>query len=366
MKPANITIIGLGLIGGSLAKALHEKLDFQNITAVDTDAHALELALKEGMIARGLAALDSSVYDSDIIFICTPVKQALCYINELVPQIPDSCIITDVCSTKGEIIRYIEAMPRPPCYIGGHPMTGTEKSGYANSLSHLFENVYYVLTPCSSTLPEAQDILTGIIEGIGAIPVVMSAMEHDRATGGISHLPHIIAAALVNLVSTLDSGSGQMRTLAAGGFKDITRIASSNPEMWENIVLSNKAQVMELLQLYGKALENFTGALKNDDSEAIYQFFDKARQYRDSISSQTTGLIQPIYRLIVDVKDKPGIIGEIATILGNNNINIKNINVTNSREYEQGCLIIALPDAASVNIAFDLLVNTGYKVYKNR
>ncbi len=366
MKPVNIAIIGLGLIGGSLAKALHKKLGLNTITAVDTDSHTLELALKEGIIAKGFINIDISICSADIIFVCTPVKQTLRYIDELAPRCSVACIITDVCSTKEEITRHIEAMPTPPCFIGGHPMAGTEKSGYSNSFAHLFENAYYILTPCSSTLPEALGTLAGIIEGIGAIPVIMPAQEHDRVTGGISHLPHIIASALVNLVREMDSGSGKMQTLAAGGFRDITRIASSNPEMWENIVLSNKAQIIQLLSLFKKALDDFAGILENRDYKAIYQFFDKARRYRDSISNQTTGLIQPTYRLIVDVQDKPGIIGEIATILGNNNINIKNINVTNSREFEQGCLVIALPDTVSVNIAFDLLVNTGYKVFKNR
>lgn len=366
MELTNITIIGLGLIGGSLAKALREKLGICNITAVDADPNALQLALEEGIIVRGFSSLDSSVFNSDIIFVCTPVKQTLNYINELAPKIPDTCIITDVCSTKEEVTQYVEALPKPLCFIGGHPMAGTEKSGYANSFAHLFENAYYVLTPCSSALPEALEALTGIVEGIGAIPIVMSAREHDRAAGGISHLPHVIAAALVNLVKELDSGSGKMQTLAAGGFRDITRIASSSPVMWENIVSSNKTQIAELLVQFGRALDKFAENLENGDSEAVYRFFRDAGQFRDSISTQATGLLQPINRLIVDVQDKPGIIGEIATILGKNNINIKNIHVTNSREFEQGCLIIALPDTVSVNIAFDLLVDTGYKVYKTK
>ncbi len=366
MNFSRIAIIGLGLIGGSLAKALHAKLGYQGIVAVDADERALESALEEGIIEKGFISLDSSIYASDIIFICTPVKQTMRYISELAPRLGKTCIVTDVCSTKGEITQYVEELPDPPVFIGGHPMAGTEKSGYASSFAHLFENAYYVLTPCSSTTKEAVDTLNTIIEGIGAIPVFMQAEEHDRATGSISHLPHVIASALVNLVKELDSGSGKMQTLAAGGFRDITRIASSSPLMWENIVASNQKQILELLNLFEASLKKIGRSIEAGDSGAVYRFFDEARQFRDSISTQATGLIQPINRLIVDVQDKPGIIGEIATILGNSNINIKNINVTNSREFEQGCLIISLPDTASVNIAFDLLVDTGYKVYKTK
>ena len=245
-------------------------------------------------------------------------------------------------------------------------MAGTEKSGYENSFSHLFENAYYVLTPCAYASQQALDVLKGIIESLGAIPIVMDSGDHDRITGSISHLPHIISATLVNLVSDLDSGDGRMQILAAGGFKDITRISSSDPRMWQNIVLSNKRQLLELTELFKKYLNEFTDILKREETDALYSYFDSARKYRNSMSSRPTGLLQPLYRLVVDVQDKPGIIGEIATLLGNHNINIKNIHVTNSREFEQGCLIIELQDITSFEAAFNTLVDAGYKVYKDK
>lgn len=360
-----ITIIGLGLIGGSLAKALHEKAGFENIIAIDKDEDALKTAMEEGTISLGLKTPDSSVYSSDMIIISTPVNHTIKYIKDLVPHIPDTCIITDTCSIKGEIVRCVEQLNPKPCFVGGHPMAGTEMAGYKNSFPHMFENAYYVLTPCSSTTPEALDKLACMVEAIGAIPVVIKAGEHDRITGSISHIPHIIAAALVNLVKESDDGSGKMRTLAAGGFRDITRIASSSPAMWENIVISNKRQIINILKSFNKSLLDFMCSLEKNNTPAITQFFTEAKQFRDSIPAHSAGLLKPICRLIVDVRDKPGIIGEIATVLGNNNINIKNINVTNSREFEQGCLIIDLPDISSVNNAFDLLMNKGYKVYKS-
>ncbi len=364
MNQNKITIIGLGLIGGSIAKALYDKLVLRHVIAVDTDEQALEAALEQGIITDGLVSPNADVYSSDIIFVCTPVKYTFKTIAQLTPHIKDTCIITDTGSTKEEIIGLVNNMVKPPHFIGGHPMAGTERTGFANSYAHLFENAYYVLTPCETTTPEALEKLTAIIEGIGAIPIVMSAREHDVAAGGISHLPHVIAAALVNLVRELDKDSGKIQMLAAGGFRDITRIASSDPSMWENIVFSNKAHIIELMDRFEKILDSFTQRLQNDNSAEVYDYFEGAGQFRNSISDRMRGLIQPLYRLIVDVQDEPGVIGKIAMILGSNRINIKNINVSNSREFEQGCLIIDLADSNSTNIAFDLLMDRGYKVYK--
>jgi prephenate dehydrogenase len=366
MEINKIAIIGLGLIGGSLARALKEKAGVREIIAVTRSREAIDQAILDGSICRGSDKLDEDVYDSDVIFICTPVKQALRFMEELSGRVKPGCIVTDVGSTKEEITMYAEDKTKLSCFIGGHPMAGTEKSGYASGFVHLFENAYYVLTPCRSTTEIAIECMKGLVKSIGAIPIIMEASIHDRVAGGISHVPHIIASGLVNMVRELDTNDGTMQMLAAGGFRDITRIASSNPEMWENIVTSNKRYVLELLGCFSELLSGFRLLLQEEDSAAIKEFFEEARIFRDSMSSRMGGLISPAFELIVDVEDKPGIIGEIATILGRNNINIKNINVTNSREMEQGCLKIKLTDIKSENIAFDLLKDSGYKVYKNK
>ncbi len=365
-----ISIIGLGLIGGSLAKAFR-RLGICDITGINRNMASIEQAIGEGIISRGFSELNSYVYESDIIFICTPVKMAIEYLDVISEKVSRECIITDVGSTKAEIAEHIGSMPNPPAFIGGHPMAGTEKTGYPASFPHLFENAYYVLSPAKSTNDYCIQTMVELVKSIGAIPVLMDAKEHDRVTGTISHVPHVIASSLVNMVKKYDSADCKMQMLAAGGFRDITRIASSSPEMWENIISSNREQIGKIIDQYIDILNSFKLSMDKGDRESIYGFFEEAKIYRDSFSSvkripsPADGLINPIFDIIVDVVDEPGIIGEIATILGSNKVNIKNINVSNNREFEQGCLKITLPDSESVNISFDLLDEKGYKVYKS-
>ncbi len=364
MVNKKITVIGLGLIGGSLVRALRERVGIKDITAINRSNEAIDEAIKDNSITRGFTELNQFVYDSDIIFICTPVKKTLEYISIIKDKIKPGCIVTDVVSTKQEIVSYINGMENPPTFIGGHPMAGTEKTGYASGFVHLFENAYYVLTPSKTSNEASLNLMKDIVKGIGAIPVVLDAGEHDKITGCISHVPHIIAASLVNMVKDMDSTDGKMKMIAAGGFKDITRIASSSPEMWENIVLSNKEQIKGILDVYVELLVKFKGYVESNASKEIYDFFESAKNYRDKFSTVKKGLIHPIYELMVDVIDKPGIIGEIATLLGSNGVNIKNIEVLNNREMVYGCLRISLPDSESLHRAYELLATNCYKVYK--
>ncbi len=370
-------IIGLGLIGGSLAKALKEKAGADCIYAADNDREALKAALAEGVIT-GVVELPESIEEIDkidIIFICTPVNTCMEYLDAISKHIRDTDqlskkhkssfpLVTDVCSTKKSIIDKISSLGKyAPRFVGGHPMTGSEREGYLSSESHLFENAYYIITPSSTSTPETCALVKAIVHSIGAIPIELDAEEHDHVTAGISHLPHVLAAALVNLVKDADV-RGIMQLLAAGGFKDLTRIASSNPDMWKSIVNSNKRQIIIVLDKLVKILADFRVDAADGNLDAIGKFFMDAREFRDSLPVSGKALIPPEYHIVADIADKPGIIGRIASILGSGGINIKNINVSNNREMEQGCLRITLSDLGSVESSLKLLTDAGYKVYK--
>lgn len=359
----NVSIIGLGLIGGSLAKALRQNCTSINIYAVDNCDESLRMSEQEGIINKGFRECCSEIFNSDIIFVCTPIRKAIEFISLLSKNVKDSCIITDVASTKNEICKFIEGLEKPPIFIGGHPMAGTEKSGYVNSFSHLFQNAYYVLTPTKTTTEDTLSSLTGLVNSIGAIPITVSPQKHDIVTGCISHVPHIIASTLVTLAKS-ENDSELIKLLAAGGFKDITRIASSNPTMWENVVLSNSTVIIELLNKCKKIIDNTICNISESNNAEIYNFFSNAKNFRDSFSTTSVGLIPKSYELILDIEDEPGIIGKITTLLGSNGINIKNINVSNSREYEQGCLRITLLDQINTDNAYKILSDYSYKVFR--
>ena len=166
-------------------------------------------------------------------------------------MLKEGAIITDVGSVKSDIHAAAIETGMEHCFIGGHPMTGSEKTGYANATAYLLENAYYIITPTAQSPKDKVTEFTELVRSLGALPMVLDYKAHDHATATISHLPHIVAASLVNLVQQLDDEHETMKTIAAGGFKDITRIASSSAVMWENICLSNREQILEIMDRFG-------------------------------------------------------------------------------------------------------------------
>ncbi len=359
-KKTSIGIIGLGLIGGSIARALKRCGDRYVITAWDQDEDNLKKACSEGVIDHRAPLLREGLSDLDIIFLCVPVSAMQSILLELIPYLSPRCILTDVGSTKGEVLDLISAIKLSQPFIGGHPLAGSEKSGYLASKANLFENVYYCLTPIEGTEIDALERLRALVRDMGAIPMEISPEEHDRVTAAISHVPHVMAALLVNLVGSLDNPRSTMKTIAAGGFKDITRIASSSPDLWTGICLSNKAKILETLSFLGNALTDFEADLMTENKTGIQAFFDSARTLRNSFSERKS-LIQRTFDILVDVDDKPGIIAVIASALAHENINIKNIGILNNRENEEGALQIQFENEESRRRGIETLNKLGYR-----
>ncbi len=357
----NIGIIGLGLIGGSIAKAALAKGYKCKIIAFDKNLKSLEEAFSDKTINDYSTESLSVLSNCDVIFICTPIHTIPNYIKKLLPIVKESCILTDVGSTKNDIMEQIEKLNI--CnFIGGHPMAGSEKIGYSASKEFLFENAYYILTPSKSTAPHYIQKLSDFAQSLGAMPIIMDSHEHDYAVAAISHMPHVVASALVASVKNSDK-KGMLHMLAAGGFKDITRIASSSPEIWCSICKSNKEHILTMLSSFKNELQNFENILIDDSK--IYNFFNNAKSYRDSFSAKSSSLTSyMLYEIKMDVPDELGIIAKIATILSQNDINIKNIGIVNSREYENGVLQVVFENKEDLNRSVSLLKAMNYVIYE--
>ncbi len=357
--------VGIGLIGGSVAKALRTAYPGCKIIVYNRGAKPRVMALNDGTANVAVDTVDETFAECDYIFLCTPVERNVEYLKVLKDIIKDTCIITDVGSVKTNIHEAVNQLGLTKNFIGGHPMAGSEKTSYEHAHDKLLENAYYAITPTDDVDKCYVNEYIEIVSDIKAIPLPISYKEHDRAVAAISHLPHLIASSLVNLVKHNDSKDEYMKTLAAGGFKDITRIASSSPEMWEQICMTNNTNISEMLDLYIKDLEKVKAELDTKDGQAINHMIAESRDYRDNIDEHNNSIIQRSYSIFCDIIDESGAIATIATILATNGVSIKNIGIVHNREHEEGVLKISFYDQLSSEKAMEQLERHRYKVFKH-
>lgn len=361
MEITKIGFFGLGLIGGSLAKTIHRIYPHISMIAYDINKEALQQAHAEHITepVQDMAQFT----DCDVLFLCAPVHTNVTFLKKIKDQLSPQCILSDVGSVKGNIHAAIRELGLQKQFIGGHPMAGSEKSGYANATAYLFENAYFILTPSPEFPTETVLEFRDFFASLSVLPLVLKPECHDFVTAAISHVPHVLAASLVNMVRVLDSRDETMKSIAAGGFKDITRIASSSPVMWQQICLTNRDQILRVLTTFREQLGILEDAITSSDADAIYDFFDHSKKYRDSFCNTNRGPLKSIYCLYCDLIDETGGIARVAQLLADHNINLKNIGIRHNREHQDGVLLIEFYDEASVALASDLLTRHNYTIY---
>ncbi len=362
MDAKKIGFFGLGLIGGTIARNLKEHHPEIQLIATSSRKSTIEEAYNEQVISNQDLLPVTAFADCDYIFLCAPVSTNIAYLEELKPVLNDHCIITDVGSVKGTTHKAIQKLGLSKQFIGGHPMAGSEKTGFANSHLYLFENAYYILTPEPEVPAEKVEEMKEFVKETGAVPMLLSYEEHDLATASISHLPHIISGGLVHFVKDHDNEKHTMKTIAAGGFRDITRISSSSPVMLENFCFENRENLLHLLEDYQAILNRAKALLESKDREALLQFFQEAKDYRDSLTVGRTGNIMPLFELYLDLIDKEGQIADITTLLAKHHVNIKNIGILHNREFEQGVLHIEFYEEKALKTATEILAEN-YTIY---
>ena len=276
--------VGFGLIGGSIARSLKNTYKDCTITVHSRSIAPLEQAKKDGVIDIISEKLDEHFSNCDYIFLCAPVQNNIKYLSLLKSIISDKCIVTDVGSVKATIHKAVTELDMEANFIGGHPMAGSEKTGYANSSIDLLNNAVYIVTPTSKTNSEALEAFVALIKSFGSIPTILDCEQHDIAVAGISHLPHLISAVFTELIRVNDDSDETMHALAATGFKSITRLAASSAEMWSQICETNKDAILKLLYKYIDALKDIGKELENNNTQAVYDLFVNSKAYRDTFN----------------------------------------------------------------------------------
>ncbi len=279
-----LTIIGVGLIGGSFARALREAGAVKTIVGADTDRVNLEKALSLGVIDEIAATAADGVRDAQVVFISVPSCSIPAVLNEIAASLSPGCIVTDGGSVKSEIVKKCERlMLQGSFFVGGHPIAGTEHSGAAASFASLFKGKRCILTPTAATDMVALDMVGRLWRAAGADVCSMEPGHHDRIFAEISHLPHVVAYALVHAVGTADVEGENVLSYTAGGFRDFTRIASSDPVMWRDISLMNREALLASIDGFSASLAELRRRIDTCDKPGLTEFFTTAKQFRDGI-----------------------------------------------------------------------------------
>jgi len=375
-KKLIIGITGLGLIGGSIAWALKRSEIVEKVIAFERTPKNLDYAKGLGVIDETSSCEIECLKDCDVIFICHPVD-VVPYTAQKLAKISNA-LLTDVGSAKFEIMQKVRELGVPR-FIGGHPMAGSEKVGFHAASPTLLDNAIYVVCPGeagdatgelpsdsagANTLQKDIALFELLVKEIGAIPVRMEAAAHDHVVAVISHLPHMLASTLCTFAASESERNKMIQVLAAGGFKDITRIASSNPDMWTEIALDSRVELVPVMRKYVKEVEKLIDSIEAKNSDEICETLEAGRVFRNEIAISGRGILQALPEIRVEVSDKPGMIAKITTILGDNNINIQNVNIQNNRAYEGGSMRLTLQNAHDQELAVRLLGEHGFVCFE--
>lgn len=278
----SVAIIGVGLIGGSLGLALKKADLCQNIIGIGRKEEKLQQALKLGAVDSVVTDIYFGVKRADMVILAVPVNSIIEIATQMTPYLKMGAIVMDAGSSKGKIVRKITpSLSESEVYfVGTHPLAGSEESGIEVAKADLFEGAVCIITPIPQTNEEAISVVRTLWEGVGAKTVEMSPEEHDELIASSSHLPHIVAYSLVDLIKQQDK---KILPLLASGFKDTTRIASSSPEMWRDICLSNQEQILKAIACFKKNLEKWENLVKQGNADALTREFEAVKKFRDLI-----------------------------------------------------------------------------------
>jgi prephenate dehydrogenase len=356
-----VAVLGTGLIGGSIGLSLHGR--GIEVHGYDGDAQRLARAKELGAITLGFDSVEDAVAGTDLTVVAVPVGA----IADLAVRALDAGapVVTDVGSVKGPVVAAVESA-RPqlaPQYIGGHPMAGSEQEGVDGARADLFVGATWVLTPTASTAEGAFTSLRALVRSLGADVVAVTPEHHDVLVAFVSHVPQLAASTLMDVATEHEEEHRTLLRLAAGGFRDMTRIAAGHPAIWPDILGANRDAVLDALDAYLDALRAARDLVAGDDRDGLLQLLDRARAARRSLpvgAAVATDLVE----LRVPVPDRPGVLAEVTTLAGRLGVNVADVEIAHSLEGGAGVvvLVVAADGAAALEAGLHEL---GYSTSRN-
>jgi len=360
MTKKKVAIIGLGLMGGSLGAALVRS--GYPVNGWDNDSEAVTAAVRIGAVTGGAGSLREAVVGAEVIFIATPVTTIAATIRGCLADVVPGAVFSDLGSIKERVIEEVFAfLPDNIFFVPGHPMTGSDQHGIAAADPFLFENAAYIIIDEPRAPEDAKNKVKEVLAATGAYLIGLTAADHDRIVGTVSHLPHLIAATLARTVGAEEEKRPGTMALAAGGFRDTTRIAAGSPGLWEEIINGNRGPVLAAIDLFETQLCQLKATIAEGDRPALRRFLTRARETRLQVPAKNKGFLSLLFEMVVTITDHPGAIQEVLQHLSQAGINIKDIEILRIREGDGGTLRLALENDRAVTDAVNLLEKAGFK-----
>lgn len=356
-----VAIIGMGLIGGSLGLALKRSPEVERVTGYDRDPEVARRALERGAADAIAGSPAHAVNGAGLVFLATPLGAIPSAALECFPGLSEDVILTDVGSTKSRVVLEVERLlaTKPGMtFIGGHPMAGSEHEGIDAARGDLFVGAWWVLTPGDAVDPTNYRSLHKILSGIGARVMALEARRHDELMAVISHIPQLTATALMNLASEKGREHGGLLALAAGGFRDVTRVAASNPDLWVEICLENREAIAaELVEFSGRLL-TLEKYLRDGDIEGVRRELLAAREARRTLGKKP--IQGDLFEIQLEIPDRPGVLAEVTRLIGEQGVNIEDIAISHSSEGGRGTLRVCILGEDESGKIESLLVTQGF------
>ncbi|MGZ4241811.1 MAG: prephenate dehydrogenase/arogenate dehydrogenase family protein [Actinomycetota bacterium] len=335
-----VAIIGTGLIGGSIGLALKRSTG-ATVIAFDQDPSTAARAVERGAADGVARTAGEAAAGCDFVFIATPVGAIARTALEISEVLAPGAVMTDVGSTKDRVVVEVDRSLREGShFIGGHPMAGTEEEGIEAADGSLFEGSWWILTPTDRSDPAAYQRLHALLTTLGARIMALKPSEHDELMAIISHVPQLTATALMNLAAERGRDHAALLALAAGGFRDVTRVAASNPDIWLDICRENGDAIASTLERFAEGLLALRDLIKENDAEGLRAAFLRARESRRSLPGKTVA--GDVFEVTMPVPDRPGVLAQVTTSIGNLGVNIEDLQITHSTEGGRGVLHLTI------------------------